>query len=394
MENKSEIILKTWKFAEDFLKEKLPAGYLYHNFNHTLDVYNNCIEISGSYDLSEEEKEILLVAALLHDTGFVFKNDGHEEESAIIAEDFLKKEKYPAEKISRIKKLILNTKKEVEPTNISEEILHDADIGHIGKKGFFKKGELLRLELEKVNGISFPDIDWEKQQLDFLSSNKFYTSYAKENFEKRLAKNISKQRENISKNEKENININTGKYMGRGIDTLYRTTFRNHINLSEIADGKANMMISINTIILSIIITLAASGLTLSSQSLIENLRFTFPVIILLIGSLTSVVFAILSAKPTVTKEKITIEDMEKSKKSILFFGNFVSLEMEKFIEGIKKLKHDQTMLYDNMSIDLFFLGKVLAKKYKLLSYSYLIFMIGLIISVLSFILIFFLTYA
>lgn len=180
---------------------------------------------------------------------------------------------------------------------------------------------------------------------------------------------------------------------GEGIDTLYKTTFRNHINLSEIADGKANMMISINTIILSVIITLAASGLTFSQENLIENLRFTFPVFILLLGSLTSVIFVILSAKPTVTKGKVDIEDLEKSKKSILFFGNFVSLEMEKFIEGIKKLKHDQTMLYDNMSIDLFYLGKVLEKKYKLLGYSYLIFMIGLIISVLSFVFIFFFTF-
>ena len=92
-------------------------------------------------------------------------------------------------------------------------------------------------------------------------------------------------------------------------------------------------------------------------------------------------------------KEKVDIEDLEKSKKIILFFGNFVSLEMEKFIEGIKKLKNDQSLLYDNMSIDLFYLGKVLAKKYKLLNYSYLIFMIGLIISVVSFVLIFFFTF-
>ncbi len=393
MENNSEIITKAKNFVEGFLKERLPAGFLYHNLNHTMDVYNNCEEISAGYNLSPENKEVLLLAALFHDTGFVSKYNGHEEESVKIAEDFLKKENYPGKKISEIEKLILSTKKEIYPSDVSEEILHDADIAHIGKKGFFRKGELLRLELEKVNGETHPDTEWEKNQLDFLSSNKFYTIYAKENFEKRLAKNISKQRANISKNKKENINISTGKYMGRGIDTLYRTTFRNHINLSQIADGKANMMISINTIILSIIITLTASGLTLSGEYFIENLRFTIPVFILLLGSLTSVIFAILSAKPTVTKEKVNIEDIEKSKKSILFFGNFVSLKMEEFIGGIKKLKYDQSLLYDNMSIDLFYLGKVLAKKYMLLSYSYLIFMIGLIISVLSFILIFFFTF-
>ena len=393
MENKSGILIIAANFVEGFLKEKLPAGYLYHNFNHAMDVYNNCEEISAGFNLSKEDKEGLLLTALFHDTGFVLKYNGHEEESVKIAEDFLKKENYPYEKISEIKKLILSTKEKNIPSNLSEEILHDADIAHIGKKGFFRKGELLRSELENVNNESFTDMDWEKKQLDFLGSNKFYTSYARENFEKRLAKNIARQRANISKIGKENINISTGKYIGRGIDTLYRTTFRNHINLSQIADGKANMMISINTIILSVIITLTASGLTFSREYLIEHIRFTFPVFILLIGSLTSVIFAILSAKPTVTKEKVDIEDLEKSKRSILFFGNFVSLEMEKFIEGIKKLKNDHSLLYDNMSIDLFYLGKVLAKKYKLLNYSYLIFMIGLIISVVSFVLIFFFTF-
>ena len=208
-----------------------------------------------------------------------------------------------------------------------------------------------------------------------------------------MQKNFTKQRKKILQNYKDDINLKTGKYIGRGIDTLYRTSFRNHINLSEIADGKANMMIGINTIILSVIITLAASGLTISQDFFIENLRFTVPVFLLLLGSLTSVIFAILSAKPNVTSEKIDINNLEESKKSIIFFGNFISLELSKFIEGLKKLKYDQSLLYDNMSIDLYYLGKVLAKKYKLLRYSYMIFMTGLILSVISFILIFLFTF-
>ncbi|RPI74366.1 MAG: HD domain-containing protein [Ignavibacteriales bacterium] len=389
----SEIITEAKSFVEKLLNEKLPSEYLYHNIDHTIDVYNTCIEISEAYNIKDSEKELILLAALFHDTGFIYAYEGHEQKSADIAEDYLKGINYPAEKIQEVKKLILSSKMETVPSGLLEEIIHDADVSHIGKKSFSRKGELLRLEFEKVKNKSFSDAEWTNKQLEFLSKNKFYTSFAKENFEKRLVKNIRRERRNLSKNEKEIINIKTGKYMGRGIDTLYRTTFRNHINLSEIADGKANMMISINTIILSIIITIAASGLTISQAYLFENLRFTVPVFVLLIGSLTSVIFAILSAKPNITKEKITIEDLEKSKKSILFFGNFISLELDKFIEGIKKLKYDQSMLYDNMSIDLFYLGKVLEKKYKLLSYSYMFFMTGLILSVVSFILIFFFTF-
>jgi len=380
-------------YVEKLLNERLPADYFYHNINHTIEVFNTCNEMSFFYNLEDDEKELLLLAALFHDTGFIVKYHGHEEESAKFAEEFLKNSGYPENKINEIVKLILSTKKEHIPSDLKEEILHDADYIHTGKKGFKAKGELLRLELERVRNEVYTDKEWIEKQLEFLGSAKFYTSYAKENYEKRLQKNFTKQRKKILQNYKDDINLKTGKYIGRGIDTLYRTSFRNHINLSEIADGKANMMIGINTIILSVIITLAASGLTISQDFFIENLRFTVPVFLLLLGSLTSVIFAILSAKPNVTSEKIDINNLEESKKSIIFFGNFISLELSKFIEGLKKLKYDQSLLYDNMSIDLYYLGKVLAKKYKLLRYSYMIFMTGLILSVISFILIFLFTF-
>lgn len=388
------IIKKASAFVEKLYKEKLPEKYHYHSFAHTEEVVEISEEIADYYDISGDDLETLLLAGWFHDTGYTKEYDNHEDISIEIAERFLKDNSYPEEKIDKVKKIIDATRHDAKPENILEEIIKDADLAHLGKKRFFRKGEMLRVEWEYGKNKKFSDTDWENLQLRFLINSKFHTSYATKNFGMGRAKNIQKQRKNINKAIKEETRQKTGKDFGRAVDTLYRVSFNNHIELSAIADGKANMMISINTIILSVIITVAGSGLTFTSDYFLTNIRFIIPIFILLIGSLSSVIFAILSAKPNVTKDKVEQKELKNSTKSILFFGNFVNMMLENFIAGLRELKKDQELLYDKMSIDLYQLGHVLAKKYRLLSFSYLIFMSGLILSVLSFVIIFFYTYS
>ncbi|MDX1629635.1 MAG: DUF5706 domain-containing protein, partial [Fulvivirga sp.] len=208
-------------------------------------------------------------------------------------------------------------------------------------------------------------------------------------YNKRRVKNIKKQRKHIVKAKKVTTRQKTGKDLGRGIDTLYRANYRNHINLSAIADGKANMMISINTIMISVIVTLSGASLSISKSYIIENLRFTVPIFILLLGSLASVVFAVLSARPKITTKEIKKEQIKKNKISLLYFGNFLNIPKKQFVSYLNNLKADQERLYDSMSIDLYNLGQVLNEKYRLLTISYNIFMIGLTLTVIAFIFIF-----
>ncbi len=180
---------------------------------------------------------------------------------------------------------------------------------------------------------------------------------------------------------------------GRGVETMYRSAYRNHINLSSIADNKANMMISINTIIMALIIAVIGSGFTFTGSDLFKHLRFTIPIGILLICCLVSAIFAILSAKPKVTNRPLDMEAVKNRKSSLLFFGNFANLALPDFIKGMSDLKEDNDLLYDNMSVDIYYLGKVLTRKYGLLRSSYNIFMLGLIISVVVFMVMFILSY-
>ena len=146
------------------------------------------------------------------------------------------------------------------------------------------------------------------------------------------------------------------------------------------------MMISINTIILSVIVTLSGAGFTFGDTFSVDHLRYTIPIIVLLLGSLVSVIFAIISARPKVTTNPINEQDIANNKTSLLFFGNFLQVSLSRYVNHLEKLKKDQRKLYNSMSVDMYYLGEILQKKYKLLSYSYNSFMIALSICVIAFV--------
>ena len=387
-----QILKKAEQHITSLFKEELSNKLLYHSLTHTTEVVEASETLAEAAELNEEDKELLLVSAWFHDTGYIKKYNGHEAESVVYAKEFLQKEGYPQAKIDQVDKLILSTVMGNKPETYLEELLHDADMAHMGRKRFFRKGELLRVELENYLEKTYSELEWEKHQYNFLVSNTFITEVAKSEYDKRRVKNIKKQRQNILKARKVTVRKNTGKDFGRGIDTLYRANYRNHINLSAIADGKANMMISINTILISVIVTLSGASLSISDGFAVESMRFTIPILILLVGALASVVFAVLSARPKVTEKDVDLNDVKNNKISLLYFGNFLGVPKEEFVQYLNNLKKDQKRLYESMSVDLYNLGIVLKEKYRLLSISYNIFMSGLCITVAAFIVIFFYT--
>jgi len=113
------------------------------------------------------------------------------------------------------------------------------------------------------------------------------------------------------------------------------------------------------------------------------------PTIIFILFSLITIVFAILSTRPNISSGTFTKEDIRQNKVNLLFFGNFYNMELDDYEWAIEELMKNDENLYSTMIKDQYFLGKVLARKYKLLRIAYSIFMFGIIISVLSFVLAF-----
>jgi len=389
MAHTTKILGEVVPFVFNLLRDKLSPQYLYHNFYHTSEIVKSCSDLGKLAGLSADELEILELAAWFHDTGFINGYKDHEIESMRIAENFLAEADYDKEKTARVLSCIKATSRSEAPTGKLEMLLCDADFSHTGDKEFGYKAELLKLEWENFGMSNCSDQEWNNNQLKFLSSISYYTKEAEELYGAQRLLNIVEQKKKVEANkEKEEKKKSKGKNLKvpkRGIETMFRSVYRNHINLSSIADNKANMMISINTIIISLMLTVVGAKFSFFGTSLKENPALIFPAITLIATSLGSVIFAIQSAKPKVTN-RIERGDAKNDKHNLLFFGNFTHLSLPEFEVSIMEVMKEDVLLYSNMISDLYYLGLVLQKKYRLLRYSYTFFMVGLIVTVLVFV--------
>jgi len=168
------------------------------------------------------------------------------------------------------------------------------------------------------------------------------------------------------------------KMPGRGVESMFRLTARNQINLSSIADNKANILISINSIVLTVLLSIGIGKIS-------DYPVITFPAIVFIATCLSTIVFAILSTRPKISSGKFTEEDIHNKKVNLLFFGNFYNMELEEYEWAVKEMMADQNYLYSSMIRDQYSLGKVISQKYRLLRIAYTVFMIGLILSSLLF---------
>ena len=168
----------------------------------------------------------------------------------------------------------------------------------------------------------------------------------------------------------------------RGIETLFRSSYRVNMDLSSLADAKANIMISINGLIVSILIASIAPGME-------KNPWLFIPTSLFLLGCLVSLVFAVLAARPRVVKKLVTPEEALRDRKNLLFFGNFSHMSEGQYVDSIKQVVADPNRTYEMMIKDIYGVGSVLQKKYEMLQRSYNTFMTALVIGVLGFILVF-----
>ena len=170
----------------------------------------------------------------------------------------------------------------------------------------------------------------------------------------------------------------------RGIDTVFRVTLGNHTRLSGIADSKANILLSVNAIIISIALSTIIPKLDSP-----KNAHLVIPTFIMIMSSVITIVFAILSTRPKVTKGIFTRQDIEDKKVNLLFFGNFYKMPLEEYQWAMNEMMKDRAYIYNTMIKDLYFLGIVLEKKYRLLRIAYNLFMFGIVLSVIAFVIAF-----
>lgn len=164
----------------------------YHQYDHTLDVLARAEYLARKEWLSDEEVEMLQIAALFHDTGFIVQYEHNEPIGAKFASNFLKTYLYPVDKIKLVEEIILATDpRYLNPKNIYEKIIKDADIDNLGRQDFFEKWSRVKTEVELLKKIKIKDPDWHHAMLDVLYKNKFYTKTQIEERQKQKEENIA-----------------------------------------------------------------------------------------------------------------------------------------------------------------------------------------------------------
>lgn len=392
----------------------------FHNLKHTENVVDRTKEIAGHYHVNEKEMLILYTAAWFHDTGYLFTEPSkHEVMSAEVMRKFMLDHTNDTELIDEIEQCIMATKSPRNPSNLLQQIICDADTYNLGTKEFKETNKRVRKECKLKTGHE-DKLEFGKNTLNMLEQHQFYTTYckdllsvAKELNMKKLKNKIGKWESDKAEEEKDRENDqdkdkdkekdkdkDKGKgkdkdfeetnnlsdlekdksgLVSKGIQTMLRLTSQNHLKLSDMADSKANILISVNAIIISVVLGVLA-------RKLQEEAYLRIPTLIFLTSAVITIILSILATRPKVSEGKFTAEDIANKKTNLLFFGNFHKASYQDYSTAMKKMMVDTDYLYGSLVKDIYYLGVILGRKYWLIRLAYNVFMIGIIISVVAFV--------
>ena len=177
-------------FCQTLLSNSICSNYQFHNLGHTKEVHKNVLLIADEENITSNEKEILAISALFHDTGYSEIYKGHEKISMQIAEEFLKNRNFDSDGISSVINCIAATRMPHEPHNILEKIICDADFAHLASTAYLQKIALLRKEWSYFLGMNFLDEEWKTLNINFLSNHHYHTNFGMTIMEKYKLNNL------------------------------------------------------------------------------------------------------------------------------------------------------------------------------------------------------------
>jgi predicted metal-dependent HD superfamily phosphohydrolase len=417
-ENQFHILEEAQNYVSDLILTKVNKDVTFHTLQHTQEVVAASEKMASYYKLSDEDWFSLSLAAWFHDTGYsggTAKN--HENVSIEIATQFMTKHQIVSPVFDKVIGCINATKMPQNPTHLIEQIICDADLFHLGTEDFKEKSRLLREELNGFGGQDISKKEWRKQNISFLDHHHYFTSYGIQNLQPLKEIYLTELREKTGENDKHEKQGHHQKQdeilkqkekekkkgltedeikkaaelkkkkekesqSERAIATVFRIMAQNQANLGQMADTKSNILISVNAIILSFVIG------TLFEKILTDS-YLQIPVTLLVLVCVLSIVFSILATRPNISEGTFTKEDIANKKTNLLFFGNFHKMGLADYEWGMTEMMGDKVYLYSSMIKDNYFLGVVLAKKYRFLRIAYNIFMFGLIVSMIAFVITF-----
>lgn len=387
-------------FISKYIRKHDNPKLLYHNFFHTQNVVAVAKQIAKHSSLKEEELFITEAAAWFLYVGWYKDASQPAEASAEMTGGFFKNAGVESETVESIKNCILSTKAASAPPTVLANIICDADSFYLGTENFSAYHKLKRKEAELLNHKSVDKNEWKRSTIIMLERHQYYTEYCKsrlntikhQNLEKLKKKNplLSLTTDSIASMLEEKAGVNDNNEQGkikesktnspdRTIETMFRNTSANNQRLSVQADSKAHILISVNTILIPLIL-----GVFIAKSNDYPKLAIV-PVAMLLLVNLVTIIFSVLATRPNVAERKFNESDYRENKVNLLFFGNFFAMDFDTYSNFMLHIMSDKQSLYITMLRNIYEQGIVLGKKYRMLKISYNVFMYGLVVSVIAF---------
>jgi predicted metal-dependent HD superfamily phosphohydrolase len=379
--------------------EKADDRLFYHNLAHTSRLLESANRMNDYFKLDDKNYFIVCAALWLYDLELITSDNGEIKKTAL-SDGLLDSLEVNIDERSEIKNCILASNGLRQPVTLNEKIVCDAVSFYLGTPYFSEYNKLKRKETEAITGEKIKGVVWRSRTVSLLQNHQFQTSFCQDLLNKTKEENL-KTITNLHGGKKNNLtdlpDIRHGqsivhppgwKYKSKhhlsGVETVFRNSSSNHLNLSVMADNKAFIMISVNSILISLGI-----GLIIGKFVLIPKLFV--PTVLLLFVNVFTIIYSVLATRPGVMKGKFTVEDVQNKKVDLLFFGNFFKMPLVDFEYGMKQMMDDSDFLYDNLIRDIYAQGQILGRKFRLLRSSYNIFMYGTASVVVAYIISFFL---
>lgn len=381
-EKRREILSRAHSYVTNVFEGISNETFGYHNWAHTVEVTERALLLARRSGLDEQVQWELSIAGLFHDIGYYKDYLNHEAASATACKAFLSNENLPEDIEDRIIDLILVTKPGAEPVYLPEKIMKDADLANVGSTQYFQNAAYLRQEWEKYKGETYSDEEWLILNGRFLKEHHFYTSEAEQIYGEQKKANIKEMKKKISKLQAKRLDLEGDLQKAvkdsRSAQLIFKTSLRNQIDLTNIADNKANIMLSINAIIITITLPLLAAYVQ-------DNVYMLIPASVLLTTCVVSIIFATLVTRPIKMSGLTDINTIREGKTNLFFFGNFYKMNYEDYVRGLRIVISRDEYVDQSIFKDLYNLGRTLGTKYKQLRVCYTIFMSGVVMSVLAF---------
>ncbi|NUQ25857.1 MAG: hypothetical protein HUU34_18055 [Saprospiraceae bacterium] len=338
------------------------------------------------YNLPNETLDALALAALF------------QQEKPELVLQWLPAQGASSDLVQSVDSLLRSLQADEATLDLPQQILRDARYyrlldGQAGADAMLKEQ---RKEWETKEGKAYDEADWPEAARRYWKQLRFYTGEAaalmgdtrreaakawkpRDKEEEKEEKKADKKDKKKKKDKKlalagEEFPISGSK----SVQMMFKTSLRNHIDLTNIADNKANIMLSINALIITILISLLPTSLQ-------GHTYLLAPVGVLLASCVVSIIFATLATRPVKTEGFTNIDKIKTETTNLFFFGNFYKMNLPDYKQGMRQVIEDEELMENAIVTDLFFLGKALGTKFNRLRICYSVFMVGITLTVIAF---------